>query len=462
MTKLPDFKKTFSNWRKLSPLKAVKYIAVITGSVILLFVLIFFFFHDPLINTFLKDPITKAFNKANEAYSIKLGDMHYDIWNNQLGCDSVSLKSSDSTLTCNIGSFSVSGISWITVLVRRDIMIDDLANSAIHAEKIIVNLQKMQDELRIEKFNISVSDSVMTIDSIKYYSLIDAEQFFAKSQFRQTRFRFSIPQIKIIDLDFLSMLQGNIYSAESINIYDVFADILVNMDKQYDIGSSKPQMPNEYLLLMEKTLKVDSLNIINGRMRYCERYAVKAIPGVITFDNMNVSVSGITNHSVHPKNLVVTGKGLFMNSAIMELFMEIPLTSKEFSLQYSGSLSKMDITELNEFIEPAEHHRIKSGMIQSAKYDIKVDSGHASGTLQVAYEYLSIAILNNKTGSEDGIVNRISSLIGKIFVIRGTNLPDESGKMEIGEIKYTRNPHDNFFQFLWFALRSGISDVVGF
>ncbi len=41
-------------------------------------------------------------------------------------------------------------------------------------------------------------------------------------------------------------------------------------------------------------------------------------------------------------------------------------------------------------------------------------------------------------------------------------MPDENGSIKIGEIKYTRNPDDYFFQYLWFALRNGVADVVGF
>jgi hypothetical protein len=197
-------------------------------------------------------------------------------------------------------------------------------------------------------------------------------------------------------------------------------------------------------------------------LKYCERYAVKAIPGVITFNKVNVSVNGIANHISHPDTTVIHGEGLFMNSDTMKLFMAIPLTSTDFSLRYSGSLSTMDVTELNSFIEAGEHRRIKSGVLHSATYNINVDSGHASGTLRVEYKDLSIVVLNKNTESEKGFFDRISSLIGKIFIIRRTNMPDEKGLMKIGEIKYTRDPEDYFLQFVWFALRNGVADVVGF
>jgi hypothetical protein len=285
------------------------------------------------------------------------------------------------------------------ILLQKDFTLNILTSPVIDAQKIVLNFRKSQNEIRFEKLHVSVADSEMTADSIKYYPLIDDEQFFAKSQFRQTRFRFDIPQIKIIGLDYLALIQGNIYKARTIKINDLFADILVNMDKPYDKNSSNPQMPNEALTSMKEIVKVDSLKITNGRLRYCERFAVKAVPGVITFDKVNVSVSGIANHTAHPDTTVIHGEGLFMNSGTMKLFMAIPLASKDFSLRYSGSLSTMDVTTLNSFIEPAEHKRIKSGVLQSAMFNINVNSGNASGTLQVAYKDLSIADLDKNTGS---------------------------------------------------------------
>lgn len=462
MIKIPQIKNESFNWRKPSLRKVAKYASIVIGAIIFICILIFILFPDPFINAFFKDRITKAFTKAYPAYSIQLGNIHYNVWKNRLGCDSITLKTNNSTFTCSVASFSVSGIDWMKILRQRDFTPNNLTHSVIDAQKIVLNFRQTQNVLLFGMLHISIPDSEMTADSIKYYSLFDDEQFFAKSQFRQTRFRFDIPQIKIIGLDCLALLKGNIYNARNIKIHDLFADILVNMDKPYNKNSPNPQMPNEALSSMKEIVKVDSLKIINGRLKYCERFAVGTKPGVITFNKVNVLVNGIANHTAHPDTTVIYGEGLFMNSGTMKLSMTIPLTSKDFSLRYSGSLSTMDVTNLNSFIEAGEHHRIKSGILQSAMYNINVNSSHAIGTLQVAYKDLSIAVLNKKTGKEKGIFNRISSLFGKIFIIRSTNIPDEKGLMKIGEIKYTRNPEDYFLQFLWFALRGGVGNVVGF
>jgi len=460
--KTPETETESFNWRKLSLKKIAKYFSFIIGSIILLCVLTFIFFPDPFTNSLLKDRITKGFTEAYPAYSIQLGDMHYSVWKNRFGCDSITLKSSNSTFSGSVASISIGGISWMKILWQRDFTLNDLSSSVIDAQKLVLNFQKSQNELSIGILHISAPDSELTADSIKYHSLIDDEQFFAKSQFSQTRFRFDIPQIKILGLDYLALLEGKIYKARSVRVDDIFADILINMDKPYDKNSTNPQMPNEILSSMKEIVNIDSLKIINGQLKYCERFVIGATPGLITFNNVNVTASPIANDTAHPDTTIIYGEGLFMNSGTMKLFMAIPLTSKNFSLHYSGSLGRMDVTTLNSFLEVSDHQRIKSGIIQSATYDINVTSGQASGSLRVIYKDLSVAVLNKDTGSEKGIFDRVSSFIGKTFFIRGSNKLDDNVLEKIGEIKYTRKQDEPFFQFVWFALRSGIGNVVGF
>jgi len=91
-----------------------------------------------------------------------------------------------------------------------------------------------------------------------------------------------------------------------------------------------------------------------------------------------------------------------------------------------------------------------------------VTAGRASGTVQVMYRDLAIAFRNSSTGSERGVSNRITSYIANTWKIRGTNMSGQIGLMKIGEVKYTRQPDDTFLQLVWFSLRSGVGDVVGF
>jgi hypothetical protein len=82
--------------------------------------------------------------------------------------------------------------------------------------------------------------------------------------------------------------------------------------------------------------------------------------------------------------------------------------------------------------------------------------------VRAVYRQLRLAAIDKDTGSEKGLSDRIASFIANTFKIRGANVPDKSGSMKIGEVRWARARDECFTQFAWFALRSGLGDVVGF
>ena len=442
--------------------KIARYLTFIVTGFLLVGILLFIFFTDSFINIFVKDRIENVLMEKYPAYSIKLGEMHYIILKNKLISDSIFVQAADSALVIKGKAVSVSGINWINILIHRNIRIDAIRDSYLDVEKIEATNSITNYILLLENLRISLSDSLITADSIRYHPSVDDDELFAQSEYRQTRYRLDIPKIKIAGIDYNSLLNENVYKTGNINIYNLNADILVNKDKPFNVKSPDPQMPYEVFSSTSHKIKIDSVNVINGKLKYYERFAVNSIPAFILFDKVNISACSISNINVNKDTVIIHTEGVFMNSSRMKVFMEMPLTTNEFSLRYSGSFSEMDATELNSFIVPSEHHLIKSGIINTALFSINVDSGSAKGGVQIEYENLSIAILNKETESEDGILDQISTFIAKTFIVRENNMPDKNGLMKIGEIRYTRKPGDTFIQFIWFALRNGVGDVVGF
>jgi hypothetical protein len=368
----------------------------------------------------------------------------------------------DSTFSCSIAGFSVSGIGWVKILWRGDVASKDLNSSVADAREIVLNFRKAQYELRCARLRVSVPDSEIWAEALELHPLVEDGKFFASSKFRRTRFRVVLPQCRVTGADCLGLLQGKAYRAHSVKVNDASLDILVDMDTPYNKNSSRPLMPNEGLSSIKELTQIDSLNIINGRLKYAERYIIGSAPAEVTFDSIQMSAEGITNHAAPGATAVIHAQGNFMKTSTMKILMVIPVASPETSFRYSGSLELMDATRLNSFLEVGEGLRIKSGILQHATFDVNVTAGHASGPVRVIYRDLAIAFRDSRTGSEKGAYNRITSYIANATKIRGTNMPDKSGSMKIGKVKYTRKPDDTFLQLVWFSLRSGVGDVVGF
>ena len=447
---------------KLSLRKIATFASLAVGAIVLVCVLVFLFFPDTYINGYFKNQIIKAFTRAYPEYSIRIAGVHYNIWENRITCDGIALTSIDSSFSCSIGKVSVSRIGWLQILWEGDIAAKGLNNAVADAREIVLTFRQSQYELRCKRLRVSVPDSEIVAEAMELHPLVGDDKFFASSKFRRTRFRIVLPHCSVTGADCRGLLQGKTYRARSVKVNDASFDILINKDMPYNKKSSRPLMPNEILSSTDKIIQVDSLNIINGRLKYAERYIIGSVPAEVTFDSIQLLTEGITNHADPGATAVIHGQGKFMKTSAMKILMVIPVTSPEISFRYSGSLDLMDATRLNSFLEIGEGLRIKSGILQSATFDVNVIAGRASGTLLAIYRDLDIAVINRRTGSESGIFNRITSFITNAMKLRGTNMPDKSGSMKIGEVKYTRKRDDTFLQLVWFSLRSGVADVVGF
>jgi hypothetical protein len=219
-------------------------------------------------------------------------------------------------------------------------------------------------------------------------------------------------------------------------------------------------MVHEVLAAIRQPLQIDSLSITNGHLTYSERVVAGGDPGVLTFAKVDMSVDGIANRGESTAAVQIRAQGDLMDAGTMKILMTIPVTSPDFSLHYSGSLNAMDLTRLNAFLDIAEHTRIKSGSAQEATFEIDVSAGQARGRVRAVYKDLDIALLNKQTGSAKGINNRVTSFLANVLKIRNSNAPDASGSMKEGMVNYTRRPDDEFQQFAWFALRTGVLDVI--
>ena len=432
------------------------------GAIVLASLIVFLFYPDPFINAVIKGRITEAFRDAYPDYSIQIGNMHYDIRENRVGFDSVSLMTVDSTLSGTIAAYSVSGIGWFELLWARGLVLNGFTGTVLEARGIVVNFQREQYELRCGLLHVSVPDSEIVVDTLTIHPSGDDEQFFAGSRFRRTRFQAVVPHARVSGLACLEMLQGKMYIARAAEISDPSIDVLINKNKPAARDTSGPRMPNEILSSIKETIQIDSLNIRNGNLKYGERFMVGSKPALLTFDSMQVVITGIANNGADGDTMVIHAEGQFVKSAKMSVGMSIPVSSPEFSMRYSGSLSRLDLRRLNDWLGPSDQTRVKSGILQGATFDINVSSGRAGGSVRASYRDLTLAVINKNTGSEGGFVDGIASFVANTFKIRGTNVPDESGAMKIGLVKYARKQDDPFFGFTWFALRSGVGDVVGF
>lgn len=448
--------------KRSSSRRVAAHIGLAVGIIVVVCTAAFLLFPDPLVNYLLKGRNVTTFEKTYPEYSLRIVGMGYDISDNRVECDSLLLTPTDSGFSCVIAALAVSGIGWMELLRGRALTPDFLANSELDAEDVRLTFPKLQYEILCGRLHISVSDSEIVAEELELHPIAGDEHFFAANKHRRTRYRLEVPHARMWGSACLGLLRRDMYCGRSALLQDPVLDILTNKERRSVHDTADPLMPNEVLSLIKATLQIDSVSIVNGSLRYGERTTIGAKPAAVTLDRMQVSIGGIANHCCEHDSTVILAQGRFMEAGDLNLRLAIPVASPEFSMRYSGSLNRMHLNALNPFITIAEHVRIKSGFLAEARFSVNVKAGRANGTLRAVYDDLAVAVRDEQSGSEKGVLNRITSFVANKVKIRTSNTPDGTGAVKLGIVSYSRQPDDTFFQFLWFALRTGLRDVVGF
>lgn len=430
------------------------------GGLLALLALAFVVFPDAFINGYVKGRNVRAFEAAHPGHTLLIADLHFDFWHNRLTCDSVALAIPDSGFSGRISAVSMDNVGWFELLRGRVFAAKHLTNSSFSADSAMFTFERSGYVLRCSRLTFSARDSLMEIENLELAPLMDDEDYFAVRPLRRPRYHLVIPRWTVTGARASALVEEKRISGRVARVEGLALDILVNKDKPKAGDPVPARPPHQMLAAMRGKVEVDSLAIIDAGFAYGERFAVGGAPAVVTFDSIQLSIGGMAGEAGEQDSAVVQAQAIFMNDGIMTMRLAAPHSEDKYSFQYSGSLTRMNLTRLNTFLEIAERRRIKSGVVQRASFDITVRNERATGSLRATYSGLNIAILDPETGRER-LTDRVTSFFVNTFKIRNDN-PDNSGEFALGNVSYSRARDQRLPAFLWFALRTGVNDLVGF
>jgi hypothetical protein len=443
---------------KLSRLKLPASVVRCLAAGALAVIVLILMFSGAILNGYGKGKIERAFAVAHPGCALRIGRLDYSISDDRMVAQSVTLHTTNMILKA--GQVALTGVPWARLAWGRSALADVLAKASLDATNLDAEFPQAYYGLHCGRLRASVPGSELLAEGTELRTLVGDEAFFAAHKFRSTRFHFVVPECRASGVAYGELLAGKSYRARSIHVSQPSFDALVNRDKPVDPFVKSPLMVHEALAAIRQPVQIDSLSITNGRLTYRERLAAGTEPGVLTFGAVSLSIEGLANRAKPTPAILLQAQGDLMDAATLKVLMTIPIAPPDLSFHYSGSLSAMDLTRLNAFLEIAERTRIKSGSAQEATFDINVSAGQARGWVRAIYKDLEIAVLDKQTDTEKGLGNRVASFLANELKIRDSNAPDASGSMKEGKADYTRRPQDEFLQFAWFALRSGVLDVI--
>lgn len=435
------------------------YIGVSLGTI--LFTILFIFLFCPVVffNGFIKSKIENSFKKSNPGYSLSISSLHYKFWNNKIEADTIRIYKNDSVQIYRIIGCSVAGIRFNQLLSGgpKD---GNFNGYVADAKEININNKESKYEMNIKAIHVSVDDSIMVAKDFEYHPTTDDEKLFAANQFRQTRVKIKIPSIKLSGTNPEGLINNKKFHARLAKLNDMSVDILLNKDKPCEIDTAINPMPNELFNKIKNPFQFDSITIENGQLSYNERFEVNGQNANLSFNHINIKAAEINDTLKNSTTAIINGNGIFNNTTPLNLSMIVPLSSKDFSLKYSGTWGEMDLTNINHYLDIAEAMRVKSGRLESASFNVDITNGYASGNVKAIYTDLKLEpVIGKQTKSK--LRTNVNYFLLNSLMIHKNNIADKKGNVKPGEIKYMRGHDTAFMEMIWFSLRSGIIDISG-
>jgi len=209
---------------------------------------------------------------------------------------------------------------------------------------------------------------------------------------------------------------------------------------------------------------INMIRLTNSIMTYSETARTGARPGTIRFSDMNTKISNVTNDST----LMTAGtpctihvSTLLNEAGRLDATFGYDLLAPKLNMTCRGTVSRMDAKPLNELLENLNGIKITSGVVDSTRFDFKIDGDDvARGTVEVLYHSLDIQ-MEDKVTLEQDLMARFKSFVNDKVKMNGSNPTDEDKLATVATIARERTPQTPLIKFLWETLREGILTTLG-
>lgn len=357
------------------------------------------------------------------------------LWVHGIRTDSASLQNARRTLLSDSVRLQVDGARW-------------LAPDRLTA-------------LSIEGGRVSTADSTVVLEALSFGPTLSDSAFMKRKGHRLNRVSTSIRRVELRGIDVRQAIRQQDVVARAVVLDSPRVDVFRDNRMPPPPTDPPPKMPNELVRSLRSTIRLDTIFVRRGAIRYAKWKPDAPRPGHISFKRLSATITNLTNdpHRMSPSTPAVVNATTWVAGAgRLDVTIRLPLLAPHLSLSFEGHLGPMDVRAFNEAFVPLSGVRIEDGHVQRLQFSAEVQNGRAQGRLNGVYRALDVKMMNPDGGR--GLGSRIRTLILGRVLLNSGNLEGEPSS-RTGIIDHERAESDSFFKFLWHSVRSGLFSLVG-
>jgi len=330
-------------------------------------------------------------------------------------------------------------------------------------------LSRTADSLYLFKMGalqINATDHVLIANNVALIPRSSKAQFEKKLKYQDNRFTLLFPKVIAKNIDWWSLTNNESFTSDEMELYNpTIKDYVDRSLPLSDSDNNIKDFPQQLLMKVPLKINVKKLQLHQFNLSYEEFNPQSNKTGTITFDNINGTVTNISNIPAVMKTYQHTTaklNGLFMNAVSLNSNFSFDLKKYKtgnFSLQMS--IGGFDKNILNPIAESLGLFTIKTGTVKKADTKIEGDNYASNVNLQMLYNDLHLMPLKKDSDADTSVHKKtITGFFANVLFIKNAN-PAHSGDVRTIQIKVQRNIQQSFFGFVWKSILTAILKTIG-
>ena len=312
----------------------------------------------------------------------------------------------------------------------------------------------------VDSINYSATSTILTASRFVVQPNYTEYGFAARNQFQVDRIEADLIGITFHDFpvtDFIKL--GNITSSY-IGIEKMGVNVFRDKRKEFE-HINKPIF-QDVIYNYPGRINIDSIGILSGKVIYSQHAEKANEKGSINFDKLNATIYKITNDTIYKTEkayLILDANALLMGKGKISVLLKSRVFDRHNTFTVDGTLSEMEASELNPFLEKAAFLHISSGIINTMDFSFSANNTSAAGKMELLYQGLDLTFISKQSGDSTALKEQIKSLITNIIVKKSNPMPRK--EVREGIIGNERDPERFLFHYCAKAIMSGITSSLG-
>lgn len=361
-------------------------------------------------------------------------------------------------------------------VLLSDILIDSVTQyddkRFLYSKDALITFVDMKvqtpDSLYFIKFDsiaVNAAKRNVHIEGINVDARYGSDNFVKKSSFAKEAYNLQFKSITFSNIDWWSMISSESFEVERADIND--CNLIAYADRSLPPypKSKAGNYPHQLLMKLAIPVYIKEMKISNFNVTYEEFNPNSGKTGKLEFNNINGTVSNITNKKeiIEQEPLMKTQvQGQLMHAGQLNAAFTFNLAKAAAGMfSVDIHLGATDGSKLNTTTVPLGMVEVKSANIKELNAHINGSNYKGTGTVTFSYTDLNINILKQDNTSGQLQKRGFISFVANNVLLKTSN-PANGELLKKETARYSRNVHQSFFNVIWKTILIGILKSIGY